>query len=242
MSARGEPVTVWDTSFSRWLCLCGRNIKGRNMIRTFLFFAFGYFSGSILFARVYGTLFNKDIIEKSKDKNPGTANAFMHGGMLCGILTLVGDILKGFLPVFLFLKASGGAVGFGIALVLAAPVLGHNYSVFYRFEGGKGIAVSFGCLLGLLPMALPVLILAVCYITLSVIVRISPHFYRTLAAYSAAAAMDLFLVPEAGIRTGMALIAALIIIKHLASTEEKMKFSISLPAADNLKKIIRKAK
>ena len=212
------------------------------MIKTFLFFAFGYFSGSILFARVYGTLFNKDITENSKDKNPGAANAFMQGGMLCGILTLIGDILKGFLPVFLFLKVSGGTVGFGIALVLAAPVLGHNYSVFYRFEGGKGIATSFGCLLGLFPRLLPALILAVCYITLSVVVRISPHYYRTLAAYFAASVMGLFLVPDAGIRTGMAVIAALIIIKHLASTEEKKNFSISLPAADSVKKLIRKAK
>ena len=212
------------------------------MIKTFLFFAFGYFSGSILFARVYGTLFNKDITENSKDKNPGAATAFMQGGMLCGILTLIGDILKGFLPVFLFLKVSGGAVGFGIALVIAAPVLGHNYSVFYRFEGGKGIATSFGCLLGLFPQLVPALILAVCYITLSVIVRISPHYYRTIAAYFAASVMGLFLVPDAGIRTGMAVIAALIIIKHLASTEEKKKFSISLPAADSVKKLIRKAK
>ena len=169
------------------------------MIRTFLFFVFGYFSGSILFARVYGTLFNKVITGKSKDKNPGAANAFMQGGMLCGTLTLIGDILKGFLPVFLFLKVSGGAVGFGIALVLAAPVLGHNYSVFYRFEGGKGIATSFGCLLGLFPRLLPALILAFCYITLSVVVRISPHYYRTLAAYFAAAVIALFLVPEAWI-------------------------------------------
>lgn len=212
------------------------------MLRTFLFFAFGYFSGSILFARVYGTLFNKDITENSKDKNPGAANAFMNGGMLCGILTLIGDILKGFLPVFLYLKASGGAVGFGIALVLASPVLGHNYSVFYRFEGGKGIATSFGCLLGLFPRLLPALILAFCYITLSVVVRISPHYYRTLAAYSSAAAIGLFLVPEAGIRTGMAVITALIIIKHLASDETREKFRVSLPAADNFKKFIRKAK
>ena len=74
------------------------------------------------------------------------------------------------------------------------------------------------------------------------VVRISPHYYRTLAAYFAAAVMGLFLVPEAGIRTGMALIAALIIIKHLASDEEKGKFGISLPAADSVKKIIKKAK
>lgn len=212
------------------------------MIITFLFFAFGYFSGSILFARVYGTLFNKDIIENSKDKNPGAANAFMQGGMLCGTLTLIGDILKGFLPVFLYLKMSDGVAGFGTALVLAAPVLGHNYSVFYRFGGGKGIAVSFGCLLGLIPRLIPALILAVCYVTLSVVVRISPHYYRTLAAYAAAAAISLFLVSEPGIRTGMALISALIIIKHLASAETKEKFRISLPAVDDFKKFINKAK
>lgn len=212
------------------------------MIITFLFFAFGYFSGSILFARVYGTLFNKDIIGQSKDGNPGTANAFMQGGMLCGTLTLIGDILKGFLPVFLYLKMSDGVVGFGTALVLAAPVLGHNYSVFYRFEGGKGIAVSFGCLLGLFPRMLPVLILAVCYITLSVVVRISPHYYRTLAAYAASTAISLFLVSESGIRTGIALISSLIIIKHLASAEAKEKCRISLPTVDNFKKYIKKAK
>lgn len=212
------------------------------MIITFLFFAFGYFSGSILFARVYGTLFNKDIIENSKDKNPGAANAFMQGGMLCGTLTLIGDILKGFLPVFLYLKMSDGVDGFGTALVLAAPVLGHNYSVFYRFGGGKGIAVSFGCLLGLFPRLIPALILAVCYVTLSVVVRISPHYYRTLAAYAAAAAISIFLVSEPGIRTGMALISALIIIKHLASAETKEKFRISLPAVDDFKKFINKAK
>ena len=212
------------------------------MIKTFLFFAFGYFSGSILFARVYGALFNKDIVGKSKDGNPGTANAFMQGGMLCGILTLIGELLKGFLPVFLYLRLTDGVPGFGIALVLAAPVLGHNYSVFYRFEGGKGIAASFGCLLGLFPNMLPVLILAVCYVSLSLLVRISPHYYRTLAAYSICTAISLLLVPEVGIRVGIAVISMLIAIKHLASAEEKKKFSVSIPAADSFKKLIRKAK
>lgn len=212
------------------------------MIKTFLFFVFGYFSGSILFARVYGTLFNKDIIGDSKDGNPGTANAFMHGGMLCGTLTLIGDLLKGFLPIFLYFKAPGGTTVFGTALILASPVLGHNYSAFYRFEGGKGIAVSFGCLLGLFPHLMPALILAACYITLSVVVRISPHYYRTLAAYAAAAALTLRFVPESGEKLGTAIIAVLIIIKHLASEEARQKFSVSLPAVDDLKKIIQRAK
>lgn len=212
------------------------------LVKTLLFFIFGYFSGSILFARVYGALFNKDITGESKDGNPGAANAFMHGGMLCGTLTLIGDIFKGFLPVFLYVTASGGTADLGIALVLAAPVLGHNYSALYRLDGGKGIAVSFGCLLGLLPRALPVLILAACYITLSVVVRISPHYYRTLAAYAFAAALGLRFVPEWGIKLGMTFISALIIAKHLASEENRQKFSLSLPAVEDFKKFMRKAK
>ena len=160
----------------------------------------------------------------------------MQGGMLCGSLTLIGDLLKGFLPVFLYIKASGGRADLGVALVLAAPVLGHNYSVFYRFGGGKGIAVSFGCLLGLLPRPIPVLILAACYITLSIVVRISPHYYRTLAAYAATSALGLRFVP------GMTFIAALIIVKHLASEEARQKFRVTLPAVDDLKGLIKKAK
>lgn len=199
------------------------------MLKMFCFFAFGYFSGSILFARVYGTLFNKDIIVNSKDGNPGTANAFMYGGKLCGTLTLLGDLMKGFLPVFLYLRMSGNSAGPGLALVLAAPVLGHNYSVFYHFSGGKGIAVSFGCLLGLFPNPVPALILAVAYISLSLIVRVSPHYYRTLAAYTSSAFLTFKIVPEVGIKTGAALISALIIIKHLTSAEEKQKCRISLP-------------
>lgn len=210
------------------------------MLLTFAFFAFGYFSGSILFARVCETVFHKNITAGSRDRNPGAANAFMQGGMLCGVITLVGDIVKGFLPVFLFLKMTGGTAGLGIALVLAAPVLGHNYSVFYRFTGGKGIATSFGCLLGLFPDLIPAGILAAVYITLSVVIRISPHFYRTIAAYGLAVLLGLRFVPEIGIRTGMALIAALIILKHLVSHEEKKKPAVTLPLWDNMKEKIQK--
>lgn len=198
------------------------------MLLTFGFFAFGYFSGSILFAKVYGSLFNKDVVSASYDKNPGAANAFINGGITIGTLTLIGDLFKGFLPVFLYLKLAGGTAP-GLALVLPAPVLGHNYSVFYRFTGGKGIAVSFGCLLGLAPDFLPVLILALIYIALSVVVAVSPNFYRSIVTYTLVTVAAFFTVPEFGIKTGMALISALVIIKHISSREERQKCRISLP-------------
>ena len=65
---------------------------------------------------------------------------------------LCGDLLKGFIPVFLFASTHEEGIFFMPgALVLAAPVLGHAFPLFHRFRGGKGIAVSFGCLLGPMP-------------------------------------------------------------------------------------------
>ena len=116
------------------------------MLTALCFTVFGYLSGSILFARVYGALFGKDLISNSTDGNPGTSNAFIYGGMLCGTLTLLGDLIKGFLTVFLYLYMTRGNTDIYFMPVLAAPVLGHIFPCFYRFRGGKGIAVSFGCL------------------------------------------------------------------------------------------------
>lgn len=104
---------------------------------------------------------------------PGAANAFTYGGFFCGIITLFGDILKGFLPVYCYLLNAGG-MSFNLTLVLAAPVIGHILPVFYHFKGGKGIAVTFGCLLGLFPDIRPALILAAAFIFFSLIIRIIP--------------------------------------------------------------------
>ena len=119
------------------------------MFRDLCFILLGYLAGSVLFARIWGRVVaKKDITRDAPDQNPGTANAFINGGIVCGLLTLVCDLLKGFVPVFLYLRTgSGPALGF----VMATPVLGHVFPVFSHFRGGKGIATTFGCLLALLP-------------------------------------------------------------------------------------------
>ncbi len=200
------------------------------MLISLCFTAFGYLCGSILFARVYGALFGKDLISNSTDGNPGTSNAFIYGGMLCGTLTLLGDLIKGFLPVFLYLYMTHGNMDIYLAPVLVSPVLGHIFPCFYRFRGGKGIAVSFGCLLGLLPVSAPLLTLAVIYVLLSVAVRISPHYYRTIVTYCLFAAICARFAVSAGVTLGCALISLSIIFRHLKSREEKQKFEVSLPA------------
>lgn len=75
------------------------------------------------------------------------------------------DMAKGFVPVYAYVHMTqmNLAESNGLALVLAAPVAGHIFPVWHHFKGGKGIAVSFGSLLGLIPMWYPVLSLAVCF-------------------------------------------------------------------------------
>ena len=198
------------------------------IVRALFYLLAGYLSGSVLYARLWGILIcGRDIASGTRDENPGAANAFMNGGFLCGFLTLICDLGKGFLPVWLFSQASD-IEDFTIALIMAAPVIGHIYPVFYHFNGGKGIAVSFGCLLGLYPFLTPVLSLAACFILFSTILVISPHYHRTLAAYILAAALAFLTVKAAAVRLGMLLVSGAVCTKLLTCNEKHEPCKVKL--------------
>ncbi len=201
------------------------------MIDKIAFIIIGYLSGSILYARIFGSMIKgKDIIKESRDQNPGTANAFMQGGFWCGALTLVFDMLKGFLPVYLYLHFSFPRQSEWLwqALILAAPVYGHIYPVFYHFRGGKGIATTFGCLLGLFPDIKAAVILAFFFLFFSLVLRVTPHFSRTIWTYVAALltmrilGMDLFMV------IGFLFIVIGVFIRLYTSKEEREKCRVRL--------------
>lgn len=199
------------------------------MMRMIPYILLGYLSGSLLWAKFFGNLLAKeDITAVSSDGNPGTFNAFRYGGFWCGCLTLCFDLLKGFLPVMLYCRSGAALPSLGLALVMAAPVVGHTHSMFHGFRGGKGIAVSFGSLLGLAPNLLPVLILAIVFIAFSVVIIISPHYYRTLATYVVAIPAVFVAVRDWPIRVGFLLIAGVIVLKLLASKEEKEKLEVKI--------------
>ncbi len=199
--------------------------------RTMLFVLAGYLSGNVLYARVFAKVFKKeDFIEISPDHNPGAANAFRYGGFWCGLLTLTCDLLKGFLPVFLYMACMGQASGdmLSRALVIAAPVIGHAFPVCCHFQGGKGIAVSFGCLLGVFPIWKPAALLAVFFIFFSVVLRITPHYQRTLITYLCTMVCMFFVVDQAAIGVGFLLISSVVILKLLSSQEEKEQMGVQL--------------
>lgn len=189
----------------------------------------GYLSGSLLWANFFGNLLaGEDVAADSPDGNPGAFNAFRYGGFWCGCLTLCFDVCKGFFPVRLFCRSAALMPSIGLALVLAAPVIGHTHSVFHGFRGGKGIAVSFGCLLGLAPELKPLLVLAAVFILFSTVIKVSPHYYRTLATYIAAIPAMFLAVRSWAVRGGFLLIAQTIISKLLGSKEEKDKLEVKV--------------
>ena len=200
------------------------------MIWVWIFILGGYLSGSILYARVFSALFRcGDIAAASPDKNPGTANAFAYGGFFCGALTLFFDLAKGFAPVYLY-QAVNPVPQYPIALafVLAAPALGHAFPVFFHFHGGKAIAVSFGCLLGLYPRLSALLILAGVFIFFSLILRVSPNYYRTFLSYLVSSVLFLFLIPNPAVVLGFIMITAIVILKLALSAEEREKCKVTL--------------
>lgn len=201
-------------------------------MNTLLFFILcGYLSGNILFAQVAAKLMNKEeILKKSRDQNPGAANAFQYGGFWCGLITLWGDLLKGILPVHFFLNYGGELTTFPLAtaLVIAAPVTGHGFLVFFKFKGGKGIAVSFGCLLGLYPDWRPVIIFASLFLIFSSVLRVTPHFHRTIVTYLSALVSIFWQQADAGAALGFLFITIIVCLRMRMSKEERVEMKVKV--------------
>ncbi|WP_186064307.1 glycerol-3-phosphate 1-O-acyltransferase PlsY [Burkholderia gladioli] len=109
-----------------------------------------YLIGSVSFAVVVSALMGLADPRSYGSKNPGATNVLRSGNKKAAILTLLGDAFKGWLAVWLVRHfAIGGEIG--VALVAIAVFLGHLYPIFFRFQGGKGVATAAGVLLAIAP-------------------------------------------------------------------------------------------
>ncbi len=118
------------------------------ILQPLLVFLFSYLLGSLPFSVWLGNLFLHQDIRNIGDGNPGTAGVYRAGGKLLSLLVMVLDITKGVLPPILVQKLLGG-LPLDLFLSGFAPVLGHAFSPFLRFQGGKAVAVTFGTWIGL---------------------------------------------------------------------------------------------
>ncbi len=111
-----------------------------------LFVPLAYLIGSISSAIIICRLMGLPDPREQGSGNPGATNVMRFGGKKAAAITLLGDLLKGLLPVYL---ANFLGMSFELLAVIGlAAFMGHLYPVFFRFKGGKGVATSIGVLLG----------------------------------------------------------------------------------------------
>jgi glycerol-3-phosphate acyltransferase PlsY len=112
-----------------------------------------YLIGSLSAAIIVCKLMGLPDPRSQGSKNPGATNVLRYGGKKAAAITLVGDALKGFLPV-LAAKLLGQGHG-NLEIIAMAAFFGHLYPVFFQFKGGKGVATALGVFLAMsLPVAL----------------------------------------------------------------------------------------
>jgi glycerol-3-phosphate acyltransferase PlsY len=110
-----------------------------------------YLIGSLPFAYLYGMIFKEIDIRQHGSGNVGATNVLRVFGTLPGIIVLLLDMLKGFIPVFVVLyHVDTDAQWFPVVIGITA-ILGHTFSCFLEFKGGKGVATSAGVLFALVP-------------------------------------------------------------------------------------------
>lgn len=173
-----------------------------------LVLAGSYLLGSIPTGLLLGKAFGVDV-RKEGSGNIGATNLYRTVGRKVGVMTLVGDCLKGLLPV-LAVKYSTLPLKYAAWVGLAA-FCGHVFSVFLKFRGGKGVATALGVFLALSPLAVAVA-LGVFWLLMLV------WRYVSLGSIGAAAVMPItvWALGEGRVIIAVtALIALVVIVRHI---------------------------
>jgi glycerol-3-phosphate acyltransferase PlsY len=180
----------------------------RHMLLAIAFPALGYLAGSLASAIIVCRVMGLPDPRSGGSGNPGATNVLRLGGKFPAALTLLGDVLKGVLPV---LAAHAAEIPPpALALTAFGAFLGHLYPVFFRFQGGKGVATAFGAIIAL---SWPVgLAFGLVWITLAATTRYSS--VASLGAAVLAPGWALALVGNPSYAAVLALVAALIIWRH----------------------------
>ncbi|MCK5551767.1 MAG: glycerol-3-phosphate acyltransferase [Deltaproteobacteria bacterium] len=168
----------------------------------------GYLAGSIPTGLILSKAFSEVDPRREGSRNIGATNIFRTAGKKLGALTLVGDCLKGLIPVLLALWLMKSEAW--VCLVALAAFAGHLFPVFLKFKGGKGVATALGVYLGIAPLA--VLIDAVIFFGVVLKWR-----YISLGSLTAAAVMPVLIAILTGSKfylVASLIIAGLIYYRH----------------------------
>jgi glycerol-3-phosphate acyltransferase PlsY len=179
-----------------------------NMMTTLILLTMGYAVGSLSSAIIVARVADLGDPRTQGSGNPGATNILRLGSRRLAAVVLLGDMLKGFLPVWLAWGV--GADALVVAGVGLAAFLGHLYPVFFQFHGGKGVATGLGVLLGLSWS----LALAVLTVWLFVFWRWRISSLSALCAAILAPLFSWWLVPEPAIRAVVIIVVLFLLWRH----------------------------
>lgn len=173
---------------------------------TFLMVIFAYLAGSLSSAIIIARLYKLPDPRKNGSGNPGATNILRIGGTRPAVLVLVGDVIKGTIPVWCSYFIGLEPISLGIVAIAAC--LGHIFPIFFEFKGGKGVATALGAML---PIGLDLTGM----LFASWVVMVMVTGYSSAAAIvvaSLAPVLTYFLKPQYTIPVAM--LGLLIIIRH----------------------------
>nr|WP_035573715.1 glycerol-3-phosphate 1-O-acyltransferase PlsY [Eikenella corrodens] len=176
-----------------------------------------YLIGSLSFAVIVSKFYGLDDPRSYGSGNPGATNVLRSGRKKAAALTLLGDALKGLVAVLLarWLQSYFGLADEVVAAVAVTVLVGHMWPLFFGFKGGKGVATALGVLLALSwPVAL---ICAAVWLMMAFGLKISSLAALTATVISPLAAM--FLVQQPSWQTAIAVIAALVLLRHRSNIQ-----------------------
>ncbi len=183
------------------------------MLLEYAFPLLGYLAGSLASAVIVCRAMGLPDPRSGGSGNPGATNVLRLGGRKAAAMTLLGDVLKGVVPVL-----AAHALGLAEpvpALTAFAAFLGHLYPLFFRFQGGKGVATAFGAIVAL---SWPVgLAFGATWLGLALLTR-----YASVASLSAAALSPVFALLLTGTMAHVAvlmLIAGFVAWRHRANIQ-----------------------
>ena len=194
-----------------------------SMIKLFFLPVFAYLLGSVPWGLVLTRLFTSTDIRREGSGNIGATNVARVAGPALGVLTLMGDVLKGGIPVWIagILASPNGFWGeIYISLVALSAFSGHLYPVYMGFKkGGKGVATAAGCFAVISPVAFTVAILIfimfVCWFNIVAVASLAAAAVLPVAVWKATGS---------GVLTGCAVVTAILIyFRHADNIKRLLK-------------------
>jgi glycerol-3-phosphate acyltransferase PlsY len=175
----------------------------------------GYLAGAIPWGVILGRIFVDTDLRQHGSGGTGTTNAYRILGWRISVAVLVLDFLKGLLPVLLAIQVGGDWTA---AAVAVATVVGHCWSPFIKFDGGKGVATGSGAATALLPAVLLVLPIMIAEVIRWRYVSLASLTGSVLAGIGSivAAAFGRLDWPTA---MSIAVIAAIIVVQHRSNIQ-----------------------